>query len=65
MNLNFAFLGSFLGINYWLAVSIFLNVGQMFYPPARNLPPVSVKGCAGFNSSVSSGIIYPKDPVYK
>ena len=48
-----------------LAISIFLIVGQMFYPPASKLPPISVKGCAGFNSSLNSGIIYPKDPVYK
>ena len=48
-----------------LAVGLFLNVGQILYPAARNLLPISVKGCSGFNASVSSGIIYPEDPVYK
>ena len=37
----------------------------MLYPAARNLLPIWVKGGPGFNSLVSSGIIYPKDPVYK
>ena len=38
--------------------------GQMIYPPARNLPPISIKGCDGFNSTVRRGIIYPKDASY-
>ena len=56
-----AFWGSIAGI----AVGLFLNIGQILYPAARNLLSTSVRGCPGFNSSESSGIIYPKDPMYK
>lgn len=48
-----------------LAVNFILNIGQILYPAARNLLSISVRGCPGFNSSESSGIIYPKDPMYK
>ena len=48
-----------------LAVNLFLNIGQILYPAAYNLLPISVTWCASCNGSLSSAIIYPKDPVYK
>ena len=57
--------GAFWGSVAGIAVGLFLNIGQILYPAARNLLSISVKGCPGFNSSESSGMIYPKDPVYK
>lgn len=59
--------GAFLGSLTGFFVGIMFSVGQMVYPPDRNLPPISIKECAFFNATTynTSGIIYPSDPVHR
>ena len=44
-----AYVGGFSGFS----IGMFLLVGQLFYPPDLNLPPVSVRGCSALNITVT------------
>ena len=49
-----------------LALAFFLVIGSIIYPPDKQLPPISIQGCSGFNATTSNstGIIYPTAPVH-
>jgi len=47
-----------------LAVGVALMVGQLFYPSAKELPPISMLQCNNITRP-DQEFIFPVDPVYE
>jgi len=56
--------GAGVGSVIGLLVGVAMMVGQWFYPPGKNLPPVSMAQCTNVTKP-DLKFIYPADPVYK
>jgi len=58
--------GAIIGALSGFVVGVFFSVGQMIYPPDKQLPPISIRECSFFNATLSNstGIIYPTAPTH-
>jgi len=56
--------GASVGSVCGLCIGLFFSIGQLVCPPSVHLPPISIRGCASFNATLtnSTGIIYPHHP---